>query len=134
MKRIKKVIVLVLCLSFVFGSISVYAAEKGSQPEIGTMARKTKTASCPACRHSVTSYGVDEIYSTQGHYVTAGNRCPGCNQIVTSGTKHWYYTNIELYYFTCNDACCRKKDLQRRTFTRQFEDTTPRGHEVITLK
>lgn len=40
--------------------------------------------------------------------------------------------NIELYYFTCNDVCCRNKNLQSRTFTVPFEDSTPRGHEIIT--
>lgn len=120
MKKIKKLVLSVLCLSLVMGSITVYAAVK------------TKTARCPACNHNVTSYGVDEIYSTEGHYVYSGNKCPGCGQTVLTGTKHWYYTNIELYYFTCNDVCCRNKNLQSRTFTVPFKDSTPRGHEIIT--
>lgn len=122
MKRKGKVtVMIVIALMLLFQALPVMAAYS------------VKTAKCPSCPHRVSSYGVDEMFSTIDYYVTAGNRCSVCNQIVTNGTKHHYYTSVDLYYFVCSDPCCNNKPFSSRKFTKRFENSTPRGHEVIVL-
>ncbi|WP_455721627.1 hypothetical protein [Agathobacter sp.] len=128
MNKIKKIIVVALCVALSFGSISVYAAS--SEQSRTTRAQQTRVANCPACKHSVTSYGVDPIHGTMSHYANAGTRCDGCGQIVQSGTQHWYYTNTELYYFMCSDSCCKDKPVKSRIFTVPFDNPTVKGHEI----
>ena len=124
----KKFIGTLLCVIMILGNVPVHAAT--ASPLVHTGEARMKIANCRACGHTVASYGVDQFYSTVSHYATAGEKCEGCGKIVQKGTQHWYYTVVKLYYYRCDDSCCRNKSLNSRIFTYPYYDTTPYGHEI----